>query len=117
MPNWNFDNQAIDLFDSSSTEYTYTICESSYDSKIATLSKKITKNDGIIISNTNYVTVETTDREVTFEDIDSFYTNFLGANILICPKGKFHPYKFDDESDVKSSDFDEEADWDLRCKT
>ena len=54
LPNWDFDKQAINLFDSSSTEYAYTIYQSVYDSKTATLKKKITKNDGVIASNTNY---------------------------------------------------------------
>ena len=115
LPNWNFNNQAIDLFDSSATEYSYTIYQSTYDSKTATLWKKITKNDGVIASNTNYLTIDPNSKGVTFEDVDSFYTSFLGANYLICPKGKFHPYKFDNETEVKSSDFYGEADWDLRC--
>ena len=40
------------------------------------------------MQNTNYVTVDPTDKVVTFEDIYSFYTSFLGIN------SNFKPYLF-----------------------
>ena len=54
-------------------------------------------------------------REVDFDDIDSHYTNKLGKTIIICPKGKFHPYDFNDNNYIIPSGFEDRGGWDLRC--
>ena len=54
-------------------------------------------------------------KEVGFSDIESFYTNKLGKDILICPRGKFHPYDFYGGVHIQPSGFEDKGGWDLRC--
>ena len=80
------------------------------------MEKKINIENGIV-SSKNLLTVGTTEREVPFEDIDSHYSNVYGFNneILICPKGKYHPYKFNANEYYIPSGFTEVEDWNLKC--
>ena len=39
----------------------------------------------------------------------------MGCNILICPKGKYHPYVFQNDKYIIPFNFEEKGDWDLRC--
>ncbi len=92
IPSWELSSQSIDLFESKNKE-TILIFTGEYDGVTANLNKEITKSDNIITIK-NKLTIGSTTIEVEFDDIDSFYTYKLGADILICPKGKFHPYDF-----------------------
>ena len=113
IPNWDITSQSIDLLSSTST-YDYTIyTKEAYDITVI-LKKTITKS-GSSITSQNYLTIGTTTKEVDFDDIDSQYTNKLGISILICPRGKFHPYNFNDDSYLTPSGFTDSGDWDLRC--
>ena len=92
IPNWNLQDQGIDLLGSgSNTEFT--LYEKNFNDLNVTLKKIITKNDNKITTE-NIIYIGTEFREVEFNDIDSQYKDKLGCGILICPKGKFHPYDF-----------------------
>ena len=114
LPNWNFENQAIDLMETN--EYYIDIYQKEFDSITVTLWKKIVKENGMIVYNKTYVAVDSENKEVDFEDIESHYANQLGAGVLICPKGKFHPYHFGTNSYITPDDsFQEQGGWDLSC--
>ena len=110
---WNFDNLAINLL-SSSTNYEYIIYKKEDHGIEVILIKQITKI-GNIISSKNFLTANSTKKEVSFENIHSYYPNKLGATILICPKGKFHPYDFMNDNYITPPNFDLDDNWDLRC--
>ena len=113
IPVWDLASSSIDLL-SSSSSYSLQIYSNSADGISVNLTKVITKNDNNITSK-NYLTVNSNTIEVDFEDIDSHYTNKLGCDILICPKGKFHPYDFINRTFITPPSFEEKGDWDLRC--
>ena len=92
IPNWDFYSHAINLLDSSSS-FSYEIYNKEYDGKTAKLFKEITRENNEIISK-NKLKVDTTTIEVPFEDIDGHFQNRYGSSVLICPKGKFHPFDF-----------------------
>jgi len=115
IPVWNFNNQAIDLL-ASSDEHYYDIYQKEYDSLTVTLWKKIIKENGVFSYNKTYVAVGEENKEVDFEDIGSHYKNQLGVDIVVCPRGKFHPYDFKSNSFIAPDDnFEEKGDWDLSC--
>ena len=111
IPNWNFDGQSI----SKSSYYKYTVYDKyAYDINVK-LEKEIRIEDGVF-SSKNILTVGSSTKEVPFEDIESHYANKYGVTgALICPKGKFHPYIFNDGTDFKADDFSIKKDWDLKC--
>ena len=113
IPVWDLPSSSIGLLSSSST-YKFLIYSKVSDDITVTLTKAITKNDNNITSK-NYLTVNSTTIEVDFEGIDSHYANKLGCNILICPKGKFHPFDFINRRFITPPSFEEKGDWDLRC--
>ena len=116
IPVWNFNNQSINLLSSGST-YNYTIYESTCEGTTVKLIKEINKINNNIIDK-NYLTVNNVDtQEVEFEDIDSFYVDKIGCALLICPKGKFHPYNFYNHSYISPREFDENENenWELKC--
>ena len=113
IPNWNISSQSIDLL-SSTSSYDYQIY-SKYSYEITvTLNKTIVKTDTGITTQ-NKLTVGSETINVDFEDIDSHYKNKLGCEIVICPKGRFHPFNFGNKTFLKPSSFQEKGNWDLRC--
>ena len=110
IPNWQLDNLSIELFSSSSSseEYEYIL----YSGYGCDLKKTITKNADKIIS-TNYLICGSTKKQVDFEDIESCYYNELASGFLVCPKGSFHPYDYNNGKYIKS--FAEEGNWELSC--
>ena len=126
IPNWNLSTQA-NILDTTDPIY-YTIYEEiAYDLKVI-LKKKIEKSGNNINSqNILYVYEKGDDNQyntfkgeriVTFNAIDSHYKGKLGYNFLICPKGKFQPYDFDNSRHINNPDGfseNENDDWDLRC--
>ena len=111
IPNWILDSQSI-----STTSLNYIIYQSDGYNTNVKLEKKIYIENGQVTSK-NILKVGTTEREVDFEDIDSHYSGAfsIGDEVLICPKGKFHPYKFNANSYYIPSDFVEAEDWNLKC--
>ena len=112
IPNWNLDSQSISM-----TNLRYTVYQSNGYSKNVKLEKNIYIENGQVISK-NILTVGTIEREVPFEDIESHYSNvhgFVNDEVLICPKGKFHPYQFNADADYTPTGFTEVEDWNLKC--
>ena len=113
IPVWDFNNISIDLL-SSNILYEYTIYNKTLYNTTISLIKSITNVAGTIVAE-NYLTVNSTRKPVNFENIDSFYINKLGSPIIICPKGKFHPYDFKNNTDIVPPEFEEDGNWDLKC--
>ena len=111
IPNWDLNGQSIQI--PSDNKITYE--NSDYGINVK-LERKIQIENGVVIVK-NYLTVNSYEREVPFEDIDSHYSNVFGFNneVLICPKGKFHPYKFNANEYFKPDEFKEIENWDLKC--
>ena len=112
-PVWDFNNISIDLLGSKML-YEYTIYNRTEYNTNVSLVKSITNVAGTLVAE-NYLTINTTKKPVTFENIDSFYLNKLGHSIVICPKGKFHPYDFVNNVDIAPPEFEEDGNWDLKC--
>ena len=112
IPNWDFQAQSINLISNSKHEYIiYTKTEFG---TTVTLKKEIIISGGAITAK-NYLTVGTKTNEVPFEDIYNSFKDTLGCTLLICPKGKFHPYDFYNNRNITPPDFKEKGDWDLSC--
>ena len=126
IPNWDLSTQA-NILDATNPFY-YTIYEKiAYDLKVI-LKKKIEKSGNRINSqNIVYVYKKANDNDYTynkyigekvveFSAIDSHYKGKFGYHILICPKGKFHPYDFDNSGHIAPPNgFNDNGEWDLRC--
>ena len=96
VPIWDFKESSIDLL-GTNNNYEYTILESSMYSLKSILKKKIIRNNGEIIHQ-NYLNVSEyvknngdeylnpilTEKEVQFENIESFYK--LNNLYIICPQ-------------------------------
>ena len=89
IPIWDFNSQSIDLFPSQDSSYSYT----TYSNADVKLEKIFIRNNGVI-TYINKLTIGDKSTQVLFDDIESVYQNQLGCEILICPKGKFHPFDF-----------------------
>ena len=114
VPVWDFSSQSTELFSSQVSSYNYTIYESnslSLDIKL----EKVFNRANNIITHKNYLTIGETIQEVEFEEIDSVYVNELDCSILICPKGKYHPYNFAGDEFIVPDGFKENDDWELKC--
>ena len=112
IPNWDVDNLSVGLFSSSSSGSTYPY--DLYNANGYVLTKIITKNSYGTLSSSNQLTYNSQTKTVGFEGIESVYTNQLGCNQLVCPKGSFHPYCFSNGSYVKSDSF-QGSSWELSC--
>ena len=120
IPNWDISQQA-NYLDVSINTMDYTIYEK-YAYNITVILKKRISKSGAQIVTQNYLYVYDSSsnlkgiKAVGFEDIDSHYTNKMGYGILICPKGKFHPYDFNGGTHLDPPPgFDDTGGWDLRC--
>ena len=112
IPNWDISAQSINLL--TSTSYDYPLYSKNENGVNVFLKKTITKTDSGITTQ-NYITIGSTTQSVEFEDIDSQYTSKLGCDILICPRGKFHPYNFKSNTYITPPNFEDKGGWDLRC--
>ena len=119
IPNWDLSKQSNTL----NAPLSYTLYQKDGYGITVRLDKKISKT-GTAITTQNYLYVytEKTDnligqKEVEFDDIDSHYTNKMGYDYIICPKGKFHPYDFKNGIyiDPLPPEFADKGGWDLRC--
>jgi len=116
IPNWDISQQGVDLMTLTSTgSYDYYLYQKTDYEITVTLKKTITLNNGVI-QTTNYLIIGEQQRIVNFDGIDSHYTNKMGYDILICPKGKFHPYDFNGQKHIDApGGFEDAPDWDLKC--
>ena len=114
IPVWDFNSITVDLFSGSERSYDYILYDKKENGISVVLKKTIVKIGNTIMSH-NYISIDSITHEVDFEDIGSQYTNKLGYDILICPKGKFHPYDFKNNKYIEPSEFEDKDGWDLRC--
>ena len=112
IPNWDLSAQSINLLTSSS--YDYVLYEKNYNQLNVLLKKTITKTSRGITTQ-NYITIDSITNMVEFDDIGSQYSNKLGCEILICPRGKFHPYNFKENRYIIPPQFEDRGGWDLKC--
>ena len=119
IPNWGLSGQSVELEISST--YDYILYDKTENGLSVKLKKTITKDSNNELTTQNYLTIYqgSTNKgtvPVDFNDIDKQYTNKLGCGILICPKGKFHPYNFSGKTYIdQPSGFVDNGNWDLRC--
>ena len=96
---WNLENSSVNLF-SSVNSTTITEFEKTKNDLYVKLEKVITKlNNSIIYNKLLTVTYEDTEvfyGNVDFEGIESIHR--LENKNIICPKGKYHPYYFYDNT-------------------
>ena len=118
IPLWNFEHSTIDLLSTSST-YSYII----FTSKVCgsqtnniELKKTISKDQNGIISEQNYLTINSKQMQTNWEDIRSYCLN---NEIYICPKGKYHLNKYNSNinsfSEIIPNDFSCNGNWELKC--
>ena len=115
---WNLENSSIDLL-ASSDSITVKEFEQTKDNINVQLNKIISKKEGSITYKKRLIVYQggslIFDGDVDFDKIDSFY--YINDQIRICPKGKFHPITFFNNSIVTINipDFVEGGDWELKC--
>ena len=122
IPNWDLSAQSINLMTSDNPFPDGYIIYNKNGYGITVILKKYIKRINRVITIENYVSIirdgETLGpKKVDFDDIDSHYRgNKLNCEILICPKGKFHPYDFINGRHIDPpSEFQDSGGWDLRC--
>ena len=111
VPIWNFNNIAVDLL------YSETHHEFTTYGENCNIHKIINKNSDNSISYKKYLYYNGNNKgEVNYESVSYYFENknALGVSNLVCPRGKSHPYDLD-ESVNKTNNFEERADWDLKC--
>ena len=118
---WNFENSAIDLFNSSNSSEYFIVKskEETKDNMNIKFDKYILKEDEniryikylIIKDNGNTIY----ENEVDFDDLGSFY--HFDADYIVCPKGKYHPIYFysNQYSTLFLDGLVENSDWELKC--
>ena len=109
VPIWDFNESSINLL-STDSSHTYSI--NGFNCQIT---KKI-ENNNDEINYKKYLIVGGNDKgEIDFEDATYFYSTVFGASNVVCPRGKFHPYEYDNNNNVNTLSFTEGGDWDLKC--
>jgi len=115
VPNWNFENSAIKL----ELPHKYYIVDRDLHGAYFKLYRQIYFNNNynnITESNTLYLSDQ--DYGITeYDDIESAYK--YNQYTIICPKGRFHPIRFDSNKgefmSLKPNGFSYDGDWDLKC--
>ena len=120
---WNFENSSRDLFASQETD-TFTVYEKTKDNLYVILTRKISRQSGVISITKNlivkYNNQEVYNGEVEFDNIENFYRVAVDNDNVICPKGKYHPtYFYDHKNSINDLSntfhFESNEDWDLSC--
>jgi len=113
IPNWDLDGQSISI---TSNERIPIYSKYGYNKNV--LLEKEINIEGDTVTTRNVLTIDSIEKEVAFEDIESHYANKYGiSGAFVCPKGKFHPFIFETEQEMKPDNniFSEVRDWDLKC--
>ena len=98
-----------------SSNHEYLLYENEMDNTNIKLIRRITKTDNNIIIK-NFLAINNNEqKEVEFEGIGSLYNT--ENKIIICPKGKFHPFEYFDNllTEIIPLKFKENGNWDLKC--
>ena len=120
---WNFENSSRELFASQETD-TFTVYEKTKDNLYVQLTRKISRQNGVISITKNlivkYNNQEVYNGEVDFDNIENFYRVAVDNDNVICPKGKYHPtYFYDHKYSINNLSstfhFESNEDWDLSC--
>ena len=111
IPEWNLTSVGEDLLGSYS-EKTKIIYSRTLHNVNMVFKKKFEKH-GTGIKVTNLLTLDGTEKEVDFDQIESFYHLF--NKYIVCPKGSYHPYDFTNNKEIKPSESFKGEKWDLRC--
>ena len=122
FPLWNIKNSAINLMPKEyNRELFYTLFDKVIDKYHIQLNRTIridNNNHQITANHYNLYKNPLDDQGKTkFSDIESVY--ILGNQLLVCPKGSFHPYLYHycDNYDIKiPENFKDNGDWELKCK-
>ena len=115
IPSWELSSQSINLLSSKSSD-SIILYNKEWGGLTAVLEKTFSKSDDGSITTKNKLTIDGKTLEVEFDAIDSHYKNKLDKEILVCPRGKFHPFDFKNENYVELfSNSNDIGDWDLRC--
>ena len=111
IPTWDFSKNSFQL-----TNFEYEAYSKTTYSLTATIIKKIDISSSPV-SFKNYVKINGVEKEVGFEDIDNVYQNQLRIDgYLVCPRSKYHPFKFNDGTYMTLSDnFHNGDDFHLKC--
>ena len=111
IPTWDFSKNSFQL-----TNFEYEAYSKTTYSLTATIIKKIDISSSPV-SFKNYVKINGVEKEVGFEDIDNVYQNQLRIDgYLVCPRSKYHPYKFNEGTYMTlSNNFNNGDDFHLKC--
>ena len=115
LPEWNLENSAISLLVGTENKYQYLVKEKNEHDMNTKLFKYIAIKDGVT-KNDNWVEVPYKENNgVNFENLGSVH--YINPKNIICPRGKFHPYYYNNNNLVewKPGGFYDNGDWDLKC--
>ena len=77
------------------------------------MEKEITRTSSGEIITANYIKIDNSARKkVEFDQVESYYSMF--DTYVICPKGSYHPYNFNEGQYIVPNNFNGEN-WDLNC--
>ena len=119
VPIWNIESATINLENSFSYN-TLKFGSSSFigNGLSGSLRKELIK-DGDSITKKNYLKInDWSEFAISYEDIDSGHFVTSQNKLVVCPKGKYHPYVVDNQIFYKldiGSGFEEKGNWDLKC--
>ena len=112
IPEWNLSKAGENLL-SSSNEYKYTINHRNLFNVNLLMEKEINRTSSGEITTANYIKIDNSARkQVEFDQVESYYSMF--GTYVICPKGSYHPYNFNEGEYIIPKGFNGEN-WDLNC--
>jgi len=115
---WNLIDSSIDLL-ANTDNMAIKEFEEEKDNLYIQLYKWIQKENGTIVSRNNLKIAKDNmfifEGDVNFDKIESIY--YINNNIIVCPKGKYHPVFFygNQYSNLSLPNFKEKGDWELKC--
>ena len=113
IPNWDLDAIGENIM--TSDEVTYRVINKIWAEHTLTMTS-ILKKEGETITKINKVKIGDLEREVPFDNIESFY--HFKNNYYICPKGNYHLYDFTGNKNVTPNyhePFVEKSGFELKC--
>ena len=112
IPEWNLSKAGEDLLNSSN-EYKYIISHRYLSNVNLLMEKEINRTSSGEITTANYIKIDnSTRKKVEFDQVESYYSMF--DTYVICPKGSYHPYNFNEGQYIIPNGFNGEN-WDLNC--
>ena len=118
IQNWNLENSSIDLL-ASAGYISVKFLEETKDNMYVKFYKYIGIENGSITYK-KYLTILYSGAtifggQVDFDDIESFH--HFDDDYIVCPKGKYYPTFFHDNtySNLSLANFQENGDWELKC--